>query len=1204
MRLCILLILGFTLSLSARSYAQQERVTFDLKNVSVKTLLDEIRKQTKLCFLFNPQQTDRLGQLSLKVKNETVENILNRIFKDSELTYKFRDDLIVIMSRNEESDNKARKEVKLVGRVTTKDKESLPGVTVAILKDKKSKVAMGTVTDVDGRYVLVLPDDWVGFILRYSFVGMKTEEVKYTGQDSIDIVMEEDVARMEEVVITGYQRIEKRHLTSAVTTLKADDIMVAGMNSIDQMLEGHVPGMIFMQNSGQVGAASRLRIRGTSTVLGNQEPLWVLDGIILTDPVDVDPSQINDLDFVNLLGNAIAGINPSDIEQIDVLKDASATALYGARAANGVIVITTKKGKIGAPSITYSFTGTFSRRPYYKDKGVNVMNSAERIDFSREIVQKGLVYNDISSKVGYESAILDYYNGQIDFETYAKEIQRYEKVNTDWFDALTQNAFSHNHNLSLSGGTENVRYYSSLGYLQEQGVLQKEYLRRYTASLNMTANYNRFQVRFYLSGNVSEKRYTPENVGLLNYAYNTSRAVPMYNEEGKLDYYRKSGGNGTYYFNILNERDNTYDKIWGNSFTLSTTADYRFADWLRFGVTLSYSLDNTNRDTYYGEKTYYAAGLRGDEVEDYNLLPFGGELQKDDTRKNAYTLRGQLDFNKFLDQDSKNQIIASLGGEISSTRYKGLAQTHRCYLPDRGNVFNEVDVTKYTGYANWLARDENARGVLKDELQNLASLYATLSYSYADLYILNVNARIDASNEFGSKANDKLLPIWSFSGRWNIAQDILQGVNWVDDLALRASLGIQGNMIRTVSSQLVVEKGGINTDFDKYQSTVKYFPNPDLKWEKTTSYDVGLDFAFLQGKIQGTVSCYFKQTKNAFLNKTISEINGVSAYVVNKGTLRNQGFDLSLSFNPISTGKGRNAFNWRFDPQIGQVLNQLVNKALNKDKTVKDEVTYQDYLDGNVEVAGRPLNTFYSYKFSGLDPSDGRPMFYNANEFEGEDENRVSVKKKYSAMTKDEVFLTVMEHSGTRVPTIQGGFMNTFSYHGFVLALNFTYSVGAKVRLLKLYSHMGTSGTLAPQPVDNVRREFLHRWQRPGDELHTNIPGLISDSEYRQTIDSPWWQQEPYKFAENIWQMYDDSNIRVVSGNYLKLQSLSFRYVIPERICKYLSLQAAYVSFTGSNLFTVCSKKLNGQEPTQSGSSDNINLSVRPNYSLNLNISF
>ncbi len=1190
-----LLVLSLT-SVHATTFSQQ-KVNLDVKNKSLLHVLDLLQEQSDYTFLFSSTDVKNVTDLSVKAENEDLFEVLRRCLRGTDLEFEISGQLVVLRLRVHAADSVKVKALRINGFVHDEDRLPMPGLTVKVVG-----LSVGTVTNGKGWFVLELP--LKKGTLEFSFIGYKKQRVNFTEEtDTLRIVMERDITSLDEVVVNvGYNKIEKRHLTSAVTTIKADDIMTAGLYTIDKMLEGYVPGMIFLQNSGQVGATSRLRIRGTSTVLGNQEPLWVLDGIVLTDPVNVDPSQINDLDFVNLLGNAIAGINPSDIEQIDVLKDASATALYGARAANGVIVITTKKGKIGAPTFSYSFTGTFSQRPHYRDKGVRMMNSAERIDFSREIVQKGLVYNDISSQVGYESTLLDYYNGKMNFADFSKKIRRYEEVNTDWFDALTQNAFSHNHTLSLSGGTENVRYYASLGYLQDQGVLKKENMKRYTANVNMTAIYKGFQVRFSLTGNVNEKRYTPSNVGLLNYAYNTSRAVPVYNEEGKLDFYRRIGGSGIYKFNILHERDNTYDEIQGNGVSLQTTVDYRFADWLRAGVTLAYSIDNTNRDVYYDESTYYAAGLRRDGLSD-SQLPFGGELQKDDTRKKAYTLRGQLDFNKFLDHRRKHQVIASVGSELSSVCYKGLTQTHRCYLPNRGNVFNPVDIDEFPQYAEWLATDPNALGVLKDELQNMASLYATVSYSYADLYILNANARIDGSNEFGSRANDKLLPVWSFSGRWNVAQDILRDVSWIDDLALRASMGIQGNMPKTVSARLVVEKGGLNQDFKKYQSTVKYFPNPDMRWEKTHSYDVGLDFSFLHGKIRGTISYYYKQTKDAFLDKTISEVNGISSYIVNKGTLRNQGFDLSLSFNPISTGSGRDGFNWRFDPQIGQVLNQLVNKTLNRDKTVKDEVKYQNYLDGSVDVAGRPLNTFYSYKFAGLDSKDGRPTFYNTNEFEGEGENRVNIKEKYSAMSKDEVFLTVMEHSGTRVPFIQGGFMNTFSYRGFVLSCNFTYSIGSKVRLLKLYSHLGGSRTLAPQPINNVRKEFLDRWQRPGDEARTKIPGLISNEEYQKTHE-PWWSKETYKFAENIWQMYDDSDLRVVSGDYLKLQSLSLRYVIPEVLCKYLALKSAYVSFTGTNLFTVCSKKLKGQEPTQSGSSDNINLSVRPNYSLNLNINF
>ena len=304
----------------------------------------------------------------------------------------------------------------LTGVVLGQERDTLPGVNVLIKGSTR-----GVITDVHGKFILPLPEKTDGLIICFSFIGKKPKEIKFTGQTDLKVIMEDDTQEIDEVVITGYQKIEKRHLTSSVTTLKMDDIMMPGITTIDKMLEGRVPGMIFMQNSGQVGAAPRLRIRGTSTILGTQEPLWVLDGIPLTDPVNVDPEQINDLDFVNLLGNAISGLNPNDIEQIDVLKDASATALYGTRAANGVIVITTKQGKPGPPTVSYGFVGTYKRRSRYSDRNVNVMDAVERIDYSREAIEKGLSYSNISSWVGYESALMDYYSGKIPYEEFLEK---------------------------------------------------------------------------------------------------------------------------------------------------------------------------------------------------------------------------------------------------------------------------------------------------------------------------------------------------------------------------------------------------------------------------------------------------------------------------------------------------------------------------------------------------------------------------------------------------------------------------------------------------------------------------------------------------------------------------------------------------------------------------------------------------------------
>ena len=407
----------------------------------------------------------------------------------------------------------------------------------------------------------------------------------------------------EVTVSTGYYKVDKRHLTCSVTTLKMDDIMQPGVSTLDQMLEGRIPGMIFMQNSGQVGAAPKIKIRGTTTLLGNTAPLWVLDGVILTDPVNVDPASINDLDFVNLLGNAISGLNPEDIEKLDVLKDASATAIYGPKASNGVIVITTKKGKVGAPSVSYSLSGTFRQRPRYTDRSVDVMNSQERIDFSKEVVRKKQVIPDLSSYVGYEAAYNDYVNGVISSDEFVRKVKFMETVNTDWLGLLMQDTYSHAHTLSISGGSENVRYYTSLGYSNEKGNLKGEENSRYSAMAKVDINYNKFIMSFSLNGNVQKKEYTPQEVGLMTYALNTARSVGAYNEDGSLMFYQRDNDLAHTYskpFSIINERKNTDDDIQSNAISMSANIEYRLIPCLKAGMQFSYGISNFEERVYFG----------------------------------------------------------------------------------------------------------------------------------------------------------------------------------------------------------------------------------------------------------------------------------------------------------------------------------------------------------------------------------------------------------------------------------------------------------------------------------------------------------------------------------------------------------------------------------------------------------------------------
>lgn len=1188
--------------------AQQQKVTIHVNKGDVQEVFRQIKEQTKLNFVYNAEQLKPLSEVTLNVENVTVDNALKSLFAGTTFEYKFEMQSIVIRKATPRFE---QKRFKVDGSVTDMQGNPLPGVSVFL-----KGTTVGTTTRVDGGFTFLVPDE-ENQVLVFSFIGMKRQEVAVKEGEPIKVKMEEESATLDEVnvISTGYYNVDKRHLTSSVTSIKAEDIMMPGVSTIDQMLESNVPGMMYLQNSGQVGATPKLKIRGNTTVLGSQAPLWVLDGVILTDPVNIDPNELNSLDFVNLLGNAISGVNPDDIDRIDVLKDASATAIYGPKASNGVIVITTKKGKSGAPSVSYSVTGSFRRRPHYTDKAVNVMNSMERIDFSREVVEKRLATGTLSGMIGYEGAALEYYNGLISLDEFNAKVADMETCNTDWFGILLKNSFSHNHTLSISGGSDHIRYYASLGYNDENGNIRKESSKRYSAMAKINLNYNKFMMSFQLSGNLQKKEYTPSEVGLMDYAYNTSRSIRAYNPDGSLWFYDRhkdadSDGTGNYEqpFSIINERDNSYNKINTDGISLATMLSYKVTPWLKADVQLSYSVSHSGNETWFGENTYYSAALRkrfkegrpnaGEIHAAQTELPKGGELRMDDTKNETYGVRAQLTYNDFLDKDHNHQLTISAIGDLNSARYSGLKITRRGYYPDRGMIFdiiNPTDVT-YPAYNKWLLERPEARGVLKDNLTNQVGLIGTISYVYKDSYILNANARVDASNKFGDKSNERLLPIWSVSGRWNMHENILKNATKVNTLALKLSFGYQGNMSAQDSPRLVIEKKGMDDFFHEYYSKIKQYPNPNLRWERTSTFNADVEFSFFNNKLNGSVGYYYRHTTDAFLSKTVSFVNGVGKYTVNQGTLTNQGYELTLNFVPINTatsaGGSNRGFVWRFDPNFGSVFNQLIDKLKPKDAVLQDEIKYADYLNGSVQVAGRPLNTFYSYRYKGLNHNDGRPEFYNVEE---------ELKEKYAGMSKEEVFQTVMVHSGCREPFLQGGIRNYFGWRNLGLTLNLAYSVGAKIRLLKMYPNVAK---VAPGPETNMRKEFVNRWRRPGDELNTDVPGLLTNAEFKETLNKPWWRNFTNEFAGTIWHMYDNSDLRVVSGDYLRLQNVSLRYVIPQSFCKKMLLKSAYVSLSGTNLFTVCSRKLKGQDPSQSGSSDLVNLSIRPMYSFQLNVTF
>ena len=1170
---CFMLFMFFAFSGIAATYSQEKAITLSVEQTALTDVFARIRAASGYTFIYNADDLRGLTVEALEVKDAPVEEVLARCLEGTGFTFRIEDNVVVIAAGTKAAQEAGT--VVIRGKVTDTRKQPVPGVTVII-----QGTTLGTTTGEDGTFALEIPER-EGITLLFSFIGMKTVSVAYTGQENLQITMEEEATEISEVVVTGYQTIDRRKNTSAVTSVKAEDIMIPGAMTIDKMLEGQIPDLMVMTNSGESGVAPRIRIRGTSTLIGNREPLWVVDGVIVQDPVQISPDELNDPDYINRIGNAISGLNPQDIDRIDVLKDASATALYGTKAANGVIVITTKRGHIGEPQISYRGTASLKLRPRYSDRSIDLMDAKERLNVSRELAEGHYEYDTNVTWVGYEELLRQLYNRVITYEEFEQQVAYLGEVNTDWFKLLTSDAFSSSHSLSVTGGTEKVRYYSSLGVNLENDVVKPNNEKRYTGTLNLDMNLTPWlSASFNLSANTSKKEMYQSEIAPINYAYNTSRAIPAYTEDGEYNFYNKESGSSTYLYNVLNELDNSSSKQETSGANFRVNLEVKPIDWLKVRGILSYSFSNTSMEDYWGEKSFHAAVLRysnyGEDYDaDYTSMPEGGEITKQDIRNKSYMFRLQADVNKYFGIDQQHNINASVGMEVNSTKYDAYKTVARGYSPERGKQFITVDPGKYPLYDNWMASNVP---VVTDNLTNMLSWYGSVSYSYGNWFTLNANMRYDGSNQFGERSNEKILPIWSASFNYNIIEHFRDQQNLFDNLMLKMSYGYQGNMLDGQSPVMVISKGAMDEHYGKFISTISIYPNPYLTWEKTGSLNLGLEFSMLKSRIMLSASYYHKKTKDAYMNKEISGVNGMQSYVVNGGEITNSGYDFSLTVNPIRTEELR----WYISTSFSHTNNEV-----NTTPGV-DQYEREDFLNGTAVVNGQSVSSFYSYKFAGLDPKTGAPLF---DDMEDEAE-KLYGKSKY------EVFTQVLEESGPREPKIFGGLNTTVNYKRWRLNAAFSYSLGAKTRLFRLYTD--NYGRIRPE--DNLNRAFLNRWQHPGDEQYTNIPAFLPSSSSSSSL-LHWSGATSGRVPEiayTAWEQYNYSNVRVANANYLKCTNIGLTYNFNvERT----SISLLELSASVSNPFVWSSKELKGQTPVQSGFTE-VQLSERPTFTLGLNITF
>lgn len=1185
---CILLVLFLNQLFGLKVFAQNAKIYLSENPISVIQLFNEIERQAGYMIIYSNEEVDTQRKFFVKNKNDIIASLLQQAFDNTDITFSVENKYIVIKKRGNDT-AVPKPQIRISGVVKDSSGELLPGASVRIKGFNK-----GAATDSEGTFICFIPEDKApkNIILQVSFVGMQPQEIVYKGTP-ITIKLQPDDNLLKDVVITGYQRIDRRQSTSSVSSVKAEDILIPGMNTIDVALEGRIPDLMVMQNSGSVGATSRLRVRGTSTILGNREPLWVVDGFIITDPVDVDPQQLNDPDFINLIGNAIAGVNPQDIDRIDVLKDASATALYGTRAANGVIVITTKMGKEGPVRISYDHTSKFMTRPTYDDAHTHLMNSYERVRFGKNLIDIHYNFPSQMAIVGYEGAYMQFQQGQISFEEFEQRVRVAETANVDWLKLLTRNTYSGQHNLQLSGGTKSLRYFASLGYDKNNGVAINENTERYSMRANLSSTISS-KIRFSLnlSGNVQKKNHTPPEINLLSYAFNTSRAIPTTNPDGSCYHfpnraYNLGKGIKLFPYSIFTELENSHRKYNGNGFTTNAMLVFTPIPKLDIMFGGSFGRNNTQQETWWGEKSHYVALLRNEAYGEvppsgelgYSLLPYGGILNTNNTLNESFTGRTQIDY-RFTVAD-KNYFSILFGLEAYSNRYKGANDEFRGFLRDRGLQFiQDVDLEKYPLYKNWINKNHHK---MSENVSNQLSSYLSMNYSYENHFILNGNARIDYSNKFGNRAMEKFLPVWSVSGRWNIHENLLKDkIPHLSEFIIKGSYGKQGNMLDSESPNMIIRQGSIDPFYNENISTIARFPNPKLLWEQTRQINLGSSISFLQQRIQLGVEYYHKKTTDVFMPVNVLSTNGVTTYVMNGGDVYNMGWNVSLSGSPIRTMDKA----WTISAQISKALNNVRSSPAER---------YQiaDYLNGRAVINGYPISTFFSYKYSGLNPVDGVPLFDDYAD------------RRHLLMNKslEEVVLTALENSGTREPLFAGGLSNTFRYKQLSLSCYLTYSVGSKIRLFPLFAPILTG----VKAESNLRTEFLDRWIGPGDEKRTDIPSIISPgspnyNSYIAHYSNIVGGKIPV-FGNNVWTMYDQSNFRVVSGDCLRLSSLSVRYRVKREVLKKTRLQEASISLSGMNLYTISSRKLKGQDPMQAGFAVP-QMSVRPSYSLQFNVTF
>lgn len=1048
--------------------------------------------------------------------------------------------------------------------ISSEDNMPLIGASVYIKaedlsKDGNSPTITGVITDIDGKFNISVPEGVTR--LFCSYVGHEVQELKLVpGKDQYEITLFPSAQMLDAVVVTGYQTVERRKLTAAVGKLNISDETIGAVKSIDQALAGQIAGLSVTSTSGAPGAPAKIRIRGTSSLNGTQDPLWVLDGIPL-EGTDVPQSNVLN-DVSNIQQSSIAGLNPADIENITVLKDAAATAIYGARAANGVIVITTKKGKVGKPVI--NFSSKFTYMPTLSTNRLNMLNSQEKVDLELELLRSNFAYGD--NKGGVSKIISGY--GLTD--AYKKggwsaltpeaqtDISRLRNTETDWGDILFRDAFNQEYSLSLSGGNERVTYYTSIGYYQENGNVKGVGLDRLNIVAKTSYKVNRmlkFGVSLFVNRR-NNKTYLTDTYGLVNPVYYSRKANPYYqpfdaNGNYVYDFDVQNNSDTDLGFNIFEERKNTSNEETINALSSIFDAELRFNDKLKFTTQLGLQLDKASKEQIADKESFSMRIIRKnskywDSASQSNkyFIPDGGVHKAYENTNSQITWKAMGEYRDSFNDIHELEVM--VGTELRKTWYETLFSAgygfDRQTLTTKPVVFPDEDRARQFPLHQKTYK-ENA----------YVSFFSTASYSLMNRYTFGGSIRFDGSDLFGVDKKYRYLPLYSVSGLWRLSNEpFMQGTRkWMDNLAFRVSYGIQGNIDKNTSPFLLGKYivDNILPGGSEHMIDINSAPNKKLRWEKTQSVNVGLDFSVLNQAINLSVDYYYRKGTDLIGKQMLPLETGFVSTNINWASMVNKGVEVSLSTRNVATKN----FSWYTN----------LNFAYNNNKVLREAIPEAQTIPGR---EGYPVDAIFAIKTAGLD-EEGYPLFYDK---EGK---KVTLKELYRLQDPFGLGFTVnsdvtpaeersfYSYIGSQDTPYTGGLINTFSYKNWELTANLSFNLGGYVRTTPSYNFINFDRG------QNVNSDILDRWTP--ENTDGRLPALIT-SEKR--ADEYYWYDQKSEIYKNL-------DIWVKKLNYFRLQNLRLGYRLPEKMTKSLGMGSASVAIEGRNLLVFGSSYKNFLDP-------------------------